>query len=87
MIKNIIFDIGNVLLEFKPEEYFSSKFEDKNKGKEICRALMHSSIWKKYDLGEYSLHDVIREFKKEFPIYENEIENILEAVGYNIKSY
>lgn len=78
MIKNIIFDIGNVLLEFNPKEYFSKYFNDEQKGNDICHKLMHSDIWKKYDLGEYTLSDVMNQFKKRFPEYENDIESVLE---------
>lgn len=39
---------------------------------------MHSDIWKKYDLGEYTLSDVMNQFKKRFPEYENDIESVLE---------
>lgn len=91
MIKNIIFDIGNVVLQFKPHEYFSKQFDDEFSEK-ICTMMMSSQIWKKYDLGVYNLEDVKKAFKEEMPKFQNEIEQmlsvwvkILEPIDYTLE--
>lgn len=91
MIKNIIFDIGNVVLQFKPHEYFSKQFDDEFSEK-ICTMMMSSQIWKKYDLGVYNLEDVKKAFKEEMPEFQNEIEQmlsvwvkILEPIDYTLE--
>lgn len=91
MIKNIVFDIGNVVLKFKPHEYFSKHFKDDVSSEKICTLMMSSQIWKNYDLGIYNLEDVKKAFKKELPQYQKEIEEmlsiwvkILEPIDYTL---
>lgn len=50
MIKNIIFDLGNVLLDFEPEEYVKSKIE-KGKVDEIYKSIFKSDEWLMLDRG------------------------------------
>ncbi|GAA0729401.1 HAD family phosphatase [Clostridium malenominatum] len=51
MIKNIIFDLGNVLLSFKPLEYLSGKISDKDKIEEIYKEIFLSEEWVMLDRG------------------------------------
>lgn len=92
MIKNIIFDIGNVVLQFKPQAYFSKQFNDSESSERICSMMMSSQIWKNYDLGIYNLEDVKQAFKEELPQYQEEIEQmlsvwvkILEPIDYTLE--
>lgn len=73
MIKNIIFDIGNVLLDFKPAVYF----KDVECGDEVCYHIFHSPYWKEYDLGTKSLSEVKDILIREKPEYQSQIEEIL----------
>ncbi|WP_343216122.1 hypothetical protein [Clostridium mobile] len=45
MIKTIIFDLGNVLLNFKPIEYLSSKIPDEIKVQEVYKEIFLSEEW------------------------------------------
>lgn len=92
MVKNIVFDIGNVLLQFKPHEYFSKVFSDDMFSLKICSLMMSSQIWKNYDLGIYNLEDVKKAFKEELPEFQEEIEQmlsvwvkILEPIDYTLE--
>ncbi|MTK11749.1 MAG: HAD family phosphatase [Clostridiaceae bacterium] len=51
MYKNIIFDLGNVLLDFKPEEYLKTKIVEVNKVSEIHKELFQSEEWVMLDRG------------------------------------
>jgi len=51
MIKNIIFDIGNVLLEFKPLEYLKRTFNDDNIEKLLYKEIFQSEEWLNLDRG------------------------------------
>lgn len=42
MYKNIIFDLGNVLLDFRPEEYLKTKIEEVDKVSEVHKELFQS---------------------------------------------
>ncbi|MGC6769452.1 HAD family hydrolase [Enterococcus sp. LJL51] len=51
MIKNIVFDVGNVLVRYKPKE-FIRKFTDNTSHQNLLlNAIFHSPEWIKYDRG------------------------------------
>jgi putative hydrolase of the HAD superfamily len=51
MYKNIIFDIGNVLLNFQPEEYLKSKLTEPDKVPLIHKEIFQSEEWLMLDRG------------------------------------
>lgn len=51
MVKNIIFDIGNVLLNYKPEEYLKLKIIESDKIIEVHREMFESKEWLMLDRG------------------------------------
>jgi len=51
MIKNIIFDIGNVLLEFKPIDYLKRTFNDDKIEKLLYKEIFQSQEWIHLDRG------------------------------------
>ena len=53
MIKNIIFDIGNVLLDFNPKVYVKSKITEE-KVEEIYKCIFQSDEWPMLDRGTIS---------------------------------
>lgn len=56
MIKNIIFDLGNVLLNFDPKEYVKSKITEE-KVEEIYKDIFQSDEWPMLDRGTISEED------------------------------
>jgi len=50
-MKNIIFDLGNVLLNFKPVEYLHTKILDKEKVQQIYEEIFTSEEWLMLDRG------------------------------------
>ena len=53
MIKNVIFDIGNVLLNFEPKVYVKSKVIEE-KVEEIYESIFKSKEWPMLDRGTIS---------------------------------
>lgn len=51
MIKNIIFDIGNVCVTFKTMEYFLPYFNDAVKTKTLISHIFGNQLWRDYDQG------------------------------------
>lgn len=51
MYKNIIFDIGNVLLQFNPKEHLMTKLNDEDLVVEIHKAVFQSEEWAMLDRG------------------------------------
>jgi haloacid dehalogenase superfamily, subfamily IA, variant 3 with third motif having DD or ED len=76
MIKNIVFDLGNVLLSFKPSEYF-----DKHKYPAAIKAtiledIFRSKEWLMLDNGEISTQDAINAISKRSSLKKEEIDHI-----------
>lgn len=51
MIKNIVFDLGNVLLNFEPLNHVKSRINDDEKVKEVYEAIFLSEEWLMLDRG------------------------------------
>ena len=77
MIKNIIFDLGNVLIGFKPEEYLKDLGYEGEKAETLLKTIF-SPLWNEYDRGvikdSNELADIL---SKENPEFESEIRLIL----------
>lgn len=59
MIKNVIFDLGNVLLSFQPQEYLRTKIRDENKVQQIYEAIFLSEEWIMLDRGTITQDDAV----------------------------
>ena len=81
MIHNIVFDIGNVLTDFRWKEFLQDKgFDDAMIGR-IARASVASPVWNEVDRGEWDMERLMAEFVKLDP----EIEAELHTAYDNIK--
>lgn len=78
LIKNIIFDLGNVLLKFQPVEYLSSKLSDNNKINEIYEIIFKSSEWLDLDRGVIDEAQAINNFCMRSPDNECHIRSSME---------
>lgn len=59
MIKNIIFDLGNVLLNYDPEEYLKTKITDTDKISEVYTDIFKSKEWALLDKGTITQNEAI----------------------------
>ena len=60
MIRNIIFDLGNVLISWKPEEYLKLNGYDDNVRKLILEQIVRSPEWLLLDNGDIDLNEAAR---------------------------
>ena len=67
MIKNIIFDLGNVLLKFKPEEFLLQFTSDKEYIKRFVTKINRSKLWLDLDRGYESLENAEFIFISKYP--------------------
>lgn len=74
MIKNIIFDIGGVLAQFRPREVM----RELDFGEDVIAALsavtFESPLWLELDRGVLAQEEVIRRMKAQRPEYGQELE-------------
>lgn len=74
MIKNVIFDLGDVLINNNPIEYIKSLGYSQEKTQELYQALATDTLWHDKDLGIYeSYFDCIPIFQMHHPQLSKEI--------------
>jgi glucose-1-phosphatase len=76
MIKNLVFDLGNVLLSFKPSEYFDKKKYPSNIKAIILADIFGSKEWQMLDKGEISTIEAINAISKRSSLKTEEIAHI-----------
>ena len=81
MIKNVIFDIGNVLISFDWGEYIKELFDDEKTYLTVRDAIFGSDFWNELDRGVLSRSEMLEGFGKRAPGYEKEIEKAFDMVG------
>lgn len=78
MIKNVIFDLGNVLINFTPLEYLKSLGYDDIKAKELFDATIGDQIWIDMDAGKYmEKEEYLKAYKDKYPNLYPDIELFL----------
>lgn len=70
MIHNIIFDIGNVLTDFRWKEFLRDKGFDDVMIRRIAQASVESSLWKEFDRGVWSDEELMSAFVSNDPEIE-----------------
>lgn len=78
VVKNIIFDIGNVLVAFGYEAYFKKFGIEGDMLKRIIRATVGNEAWNEIDRGVLTEEDVLNEFIKFDPEIEKELRMVYE---------
>jgi glucose-1-phosphatase len=76
MIKNIVFDLGNVLLSFKPAEYFENKKYPENIKTRILADIFECEEWQMIDRGEIETADVIEAIALRSSLKKEEIAHV-----------
>jgi putative hydrolase of the HAD superfamily len=59
MNRNVVFDLGNVLLSFLPEQYLEKSGIAPEKRKTILNDIFHNPVWKKLDNGDLTTEEAI----------------------------
>ncbi|MDD2972349.1 MAG: HAD family phosphatase [Lachnospiraceae bacterium] len=74
MIKNIVFDVGEVLLGYRWKEML---MEDhglpEERAEKIGRTVFSNQLWADFDMGTLNMCDVIQGIGKEFPEYQEDL--------------
>ena len=73
MIKNIVFDIGNVLADFRVMEFLGEKGFDANMSKRILKASLMTPYWGQFERAEISEEEAIDLFASTDPDIRDEL--------------
>lgn len=83
-IKNVIFDVGKVLVDFNWEEYLKSFGFSKEEEEVIAREVFQSDIWNERDRGLYGEEEYVRQFVERGPQYRKDIRRVVRESGKTI---
>ena len=73
MIRNLIFDIGNVLTDFRWKEFLQDKGFDEEMIARIAAASVQNPLWCEFDRGTWTEEELMQAFVKEAPQLEKEL--------------
>lgn len=79
MIKNIIFDVGKVLVEYDPDTYVEKRGYSKEEQEIVLNAVFRSAMWLEADRGPIGTKELIEGFVANAPEHE---ELIRDAYGH-----
>jgi putative hydrolase of the HAD superfamily len=80
MIKNIVFDLGNVLISFIPSEYLKKKNYPSNIRNTILNDIFRSEEWKKLDNGDITVSEAIESIALKSALKKEEV-----ALVFNLR--
>lgn len=81
MIRNVIFDIGLVLIDFDWAGFVHGIVNDEKAEKVINAATWGNKTWNELDRGVLPFDEVIKLFQKNAPGYEKEIKLLFDRLG------
>lgn len=85
MIKNIIFDIGRVLVTFDPVQYVNSLGFDEETSRAVVGAIFHDPLWIETDRGVIPVENFEDAFVANAPEYEVQIRKAYREMGRMIQ--
>lgn len=74
MIKNIIFDMGNVLLSYEPKIYVRKIIHDVNTAEAVLRELFQGPEWPMLDAGTLTEEDAVKRIQARIPQYAESVQ-------------
>ena len=83
-IRNIVFDLGKVLLSYDWESYLESFKFDKKTYEIMADAIFRNRVWEMGDEGIVTPDEWIELFVKNAPLYEAEIRDIFSGIKKTI---
>jgi putative hydrolase of the HAD superfamily len=76
MIRNIVFDLGNVLISFRPSEYLDNKNYPEERKETILKDIFHAPEWLHLDNGDITLAEAIDAINERSSLTKEEIVQI-----------
>lgn len=86
-IKNIIFDLGNVLVDFRYRAYMNDLGFDEETADFFSKNIILSPRWCAMDVGRYSLREGCEGFISDYPEYEERIRLFFERIEEIVAEY
>ena len=87
MITTIIFDIGNVLVDFRWKEFIAGFGYDEAMQERIAKASVLSDDWNEYDLGLLNEDEIIDKFIENDPGIADELKDTYRSLDGLLKQF
>ncbi len=87
MIKNIVFDIGNVLAEFRWKKMLCELGFEGDVFESVANATVRSPLWSEFDRSAVPDGEIIRACVANAPKYEKEIVSVFENIHLICETY
>ncbi|MCR5228171.1 MAG: HAD family phosphatase [Eubacterium sp.] len=86
-IKNIVFDVGNVLVAFRYRELMQDLGFDETAVDYLAKNMVETPFWNELDRGDKMNADAIEKFTNELPEYKSEILKFWDNIQGVVKEY
>ncbi len=80
MVKNVVFDIGGVLADFKIKEFLAAKGFDGLMIKRILKASVLSPYWEQFERGELTEEETLQRFASIDPEIEEDLRTAFTSI-------
>ncbi len=88
MIRNVIFDVGMVLVDFRWKEYMSDDLGfSPETVKLFGERIVINPLWDELDLGVRDKEDIFRKMREAVPGHESEVDRFFENIEGIVESY
>ncbi len=78
MVRNVVFDLGNVLLDFNSDEIIADHVKDEKLHQQISENIFNSKEWILLDRGEITAKEATNRFIKRMPDKEKLVREIMD---------
>ncbi len=82
MIKNIVFDLGGVLIDYKPERYLEHIGYSKEEIKLFTKIIFYGEEWDEYNSSKYSILETKQRLIQRYLEHINKINEIFNNIDF-----
>ncbi len=87
MIKNIVFDVGKVLVDFDWQSLFDALGFSPEAYEEVAKATVQSELWNEFDRSKMADEEILEGFLEHAPGRQNEVMRFWDNIGSCIRRY
>ena len=80
MIKNIVFDVGNVLVTYDWQSYLDSFHFPEEEKEAFVRRMFQHPVWNERDRGSLPDEEYLNEFLRLLPEYQDDVRRVFENI-------
>ena len=78
MIQNVVFDMGNVLVDYQPQRFAGELLRDPEAARAVVRELFEGPEWKLLDAGAIEEDDAVAKVQARIPQYADDVSLVMD---------